>query len=247
MHPILFEIAGIPLYAYGLMMACAFVAGTWWAEKRGEKYGIPKGAFADSAVPLLLSSLIGSKILYLITTPPNIHGTWGDLLQNLRGGFVFYGGVIAGAATAWWWCRKRGISILAYTDAAAPGLALAHGIGRIGCFLNGCCYGAAHAHGVVLPALGDGIPRYPVQLYETAVEFLIALSIGFIKPSKPEHRGRIFGFYLIAYAPARFILERFREDPRGGAFVGLSISQWISVLALVGGLFLAFAPRTKKF
>lgn len=242
MHPILFEVFGVPLYSYGLMMALAFVAGTWWAEKRGPRYGLPEGAFADSAVPLLLSSLLGSKLLYLIATPPDLHGTWKDLLQNLRGGFVFYGGVIAGAATAWWWCRRRKVDIRAYVDAAAPGLALAHAIGRIGCFLNGCCYGSASAHGVVFPALSDGIARHPVQLYETGVELAIALGIGFIRPPAPEHRGRIFGFYLIAYAPARFILEQFREDPRGAFMLGLSVSQWISVLAFAGGLWLAVRP-----
>jgi len=190
----------------------------------------------DSAIPVLAAGLIGAKVTYLFTNRAEISGDWHALISLVRGGFVFYGWVAGGVAGAVWWARRRALPLLGYCDMAAPGLAFALAIGRLGCFFNGCCYGKPVGWGLVFPSLGDGLARHPTQLYEVAGATAIGLLLLRVPVPEPARRGRVFAWFLIAYAALRFTDEFLRDDPRGPMPGGLSVSQWLSIVGMLLGL-----------
>lgn len=151
--------------------------------------------------------------------------------------------------------RRRRIPLWKMADYAIPGLAAGHALGRVGCFLNGCCYGrAATAHpawGVVYPACSEpgqafaGVPLYPVQLLEAAGLLAIWSVLLWAYPRR-KREGEVFALYLLLYPPLRFALEYLRGDPRQGAW-NVDAAQWISIgLWAFGWALIAFLPRGKK-
>ncbi len=237
-HPVLIALGPVTLYAYGFMVAVAFALGTWASAVRAPRCGLVPEVVYDSAVPVLLAALVGAKVMYLLTVGPGPVRSAADLLGLLRGGFVYYGGVLGGALGALWWLNRRGVPALAYADAIAPGMGFAQALGRIGCFLNGCCYGKPFAAGLVVPSLGDGLPRHPVPLYEAAT----ALALGgllWIIPPHPARPGRSFGIFLVVHAVVRYGMEILRDDPRGDLLFGtLTPSQGLGLVGLAIGLWL---------
>ena len=161
------------------------------------------------------------------------------LLSDLRYGFVFFGGVLGSVATAWAAKSWLGFEFLALADYFSVALPLGHAVGRLGCLAAGCCYGRPAAWGIVFPVLGDGIPRIPTQLFEAAGGFAICLGLLLVPPPPPARHGRILGLFLVAYAILRFGIEFLRDDPRGSFVAGLSPSQWLSVVGLAIGAWLA--------
>ncbi len=247
MYRVLAEIGPITLYSYGFMMAISFFVGIWICGRRAAAYGFTRDQVYDSAVPVLLAGLIGAKIAYVATSWEDLSLEWRYWFSLIRGGFVYYGGVAGGAAGAIWWMRRRNLPPLGLGDLAAPSLGVALAIGRLGCWLNGCCYGTPVAWGCVFPGLHDVVPRHPVQLYEAAGTLAIGLGLLFVPHSLGAHRGRTFALFLIPYSFLRFSLEFLRDDPRGPVFAaGLSVSQVLSVAALAIGLWLLFRRGSEE-
>src|SRR5207245_2716245 len=154
----------------------------------------------------------------------------------LQPGLVFYGGLVGGAAGAWAYCRLYKISLLRFADCAAPGLALGHALGRVGCFFAGCCYGRPVAPSFPLAIVRDGVPRHPVQLYEAAGLMLLGLVLSTSAPRPP---GRLVTLYLIGYAVLRLFSEALRGDDEARGFVighVISTSQAIAIAILLGAL-----------
>ena len=185
-----------------------------------------------------LGGILGAKLLYLIVSWRQIQFERLldlDYLNALmRGGFVFYGGLLGGL-TGLLFCR-RVVNIQPYVRAAIPCVPLAHGFGRIGCTLVGCCYGTpydgpfaiCYSSSLFAP---NHISLFPVQAVEAVLLLLIAgILLLYINRHKGQNSLRL---YLLLYAPVRFILEFFRYDAERGIVLGFSISQWIS-LALIG-------------
>jgi phosphatidylglycerol:prolipoprotein diacylglycerol transferase len=157
---------------------------------------------------------------------------------------VFYGGLIGALLVAAWYMHRTHLPLLATADVFAPGIALGHGIGRLGCFSAGCCYGVeCHLPWAVtftdpnsqIPRELLNIPIHPTQLYESLAEFLI-FGILFWRISKPHSQGTIISLYLMLYSTARFIVEFFRYHEQGNLFGGpLDTSQWLSLCLLLLG------------
>jgi phosphatidylglycerol:prolipoprotein diacylglycerol transferase len=164
----------------------------------------------------------------------------------LQAGGVFYGGLIGALAVAWWYMRKMRLPLLRTSDVFAPGIALGHGIGRLGCFSAGCCWGvqcdrpwavtftdpaANRLVGVPL-----GVPLHPTQLYEALAEFAI-FAVLYWRSRKAHAPGTIIGLYLMLYSTARFIVEFFRNHEQGNLFGGpLDTSQVISLVLFAMGM-----------
>lgn len=251
MHPVLIELGPVTLYTYGLAMAVAFLIGVQVSARRAPRFGFTAEQMHDSAIPVIAAGLLGGKLVYLFTNRDEVIRDWRTLLTLIRGGFVFYGGVIGGATGALLWARRHRQSFLAYADMVSPGLAFSLAIGRLGCFLNGCCYGTSVAWGLVFPGLGDGLTRHPTQLYELVGATLVGAWLlrvpappagrqgrpGSIGPRMP---GQVWGCFLVAYAALRFAIELLRDDPRGPSPAGLSVSQWLSIAGAVLGAALLF-------
>jgi len=237
MHPEIVHICGFTLYAYGLALALAMAAGVWLSARRAARFGFAPDDVFDAAMPVVLSGLLGAKLLFLATSWREYAANPWAILASIRGGFVYYGSFIGGAAGAIAWLRWKKYPILPFGDVVAPGLALGQAIGRIGCFFNGCCYGGPVSWGVIFPSLGDGIARHPVQLYESAGTLLLALGLTRLAPQGKG--GRVLGLYLVGYGVLRFLLEILRADDRGPVLpLGLSVSQALSLAGILIGSFL---------
>ena len=239
MHPILFEIGGFPVYTYGVLLAAAYLLGLQFALVRARKLGLDGNRVMDLGIWIIISALIGAKLLLLVVDFETFSRNPRELLALLRSGGVFYGGLIAAVIVALWYLRRHRMPVWSVTDAFAPGIALGHVIGRMGCFFAGCCYGrptdvpwavtftneyAAQNVGTPL-----NVPLHPTQLYEAGAELLILGGLLLFEKRGRQFPGRTFWSYMLVYGITRFIIEFYRGDLRG--MVGdLSTSQFVSIL-----------------
>lgn len=195
-----------------------------------------------------LGAVIGGHMLYGVTNFPHIiHlvqnlsqiSSWSDLLNRLIlifGGSVFYGGLIGGIFAAWRYARRSRLDIGRYADTAAPAIPLFHAIGRLGCFLSGCCYGVEWSHGFIYrfsAAPGANfVPRFPVQLVEGCLNLLLFFLLLYLL-ERGKLPGRLLQLYLLIYPVYRFVLEFFRGDDYRGFLFGLSTSQILSIILFI--------------
>jgi phosphatidylglycerol:prolipoprotein diacylglycerol transferase len=199
-------------------------------------------------IVVVLCGIIGAKVLYIINDWSTYAANPREIfsLDTLQAGGVFSGGLLAAFMGAAWYIRKHRMPALATCDAFAPGLALGHAFGRVGCFSAGCCFGKPTDHfwGVIftnpLAYSISGTPLNvrlePTQLFESAVELVIFVILTWLF-SRKKFDGQIFGLYLMLYGIARYFLEFIRDDPgRGSVFGGImSGTQLIAILLVLGG------------
>ena len=141
MHPILFEIGRFPVYTYGVLLAAAYLGGLQFALMRARSRGLDADRVMDLGIWIIISALAGAKLLLLVVEHDMFSRNPAELLTLLRSGGVFYGGLIAAVGVALWYMRKHRMPTWSVTDVFAPGIALGHVIGRMGCFFAGCCFG----------------------------------------------------------------------------------------------------------
>jgi phosphatidylglycerol:prolipoprotein diacylglycerol transferase len=244
MHPILFEIGPFTLRSYGLMMALGFGFGIWLSSRLNRREGRSEEMIYDLSVWIMLGAILGARLLYVAVEPEQFaDGPWWDVLAVWKGGLVYYGGLLGGALSAYIWLRREKAPVWRVADCLAPGLALGQMFGRIGCYLNGCCYGyVSQRFGVVFPALaaqGDSQPHLPVELYESAYVLLLSAFLTWYMPRR-RYVGEVFVLYLLFYSIGRFILEIFRGDAERGVLISglLSPGQWLSLLGVLVAFFL---------
>jgi phosphatidylglycerol:prolipoprotein diacylglycerol transferase len=249
------EIFGLSfLHTYGALVAAAFLAGVWMATLLARRAKLDANEVANLSIYCALAALAGAKVMMFAIDLPYYTAHPGEIftMATLQAGGVFYGGLLAALGVAWWYLKKTGLPPLKTADVCAPAIALGHGIGRLGCFAAGCCWGtqcsrpwavtftspvASQTVGVPL-----GVPLHPTQLYEAFAEFLI-FGILYRRISKPHAAGAIIALYLMLYSAARFIVEFFRYHEQGNLLGGpLDTSQWISLALFAAGA-LYFARR----
>ena len=239
MHPILFELGGFPVYTYGVLLAAAYLLGLQFALRRARARGLDANRVMDLGIWIIISALIGAKLLLLVVEFDTFRQNPRELLTLLRSGGVFYGGLIAAVGVALWYLTRHRLPVWSVTDAFAPGIALGHVIGRLGCFFAGCCFGritdvpwavtfrneyAAQNVGTPL-----NVPIHPTQLYEAGAELIILGGLLWLERKGRPFPGRTFWSYMLFYGITRFIIEFYRGDARG--MVGdLSTSQFVSVI-----------------
>jgi phosphatidylglycerol:prolipoprotein diacylglycerol transferase len=264
MHPILFEIpkivfgdwtiGPIPIRMYGLMIGIGFLLGIFLASRRAKKEGIDPDRIMDMGVYLLLAAIVGSRILYVLTTLREFKANPLDVFAIWKGGLVFYGGLLAAIPVGIWYVRKHKLPVWKTADIMAPSIALGHAFGRLGCFFAGCCYGAV-CSGPLCITFHDrhslaplGVPLFPTQLMESGGEFLIFGILMFLWPRR-KYDGQLFWLYPIFYSILRFTIEFFRGDAERGVYFGglISTSQLIAVLMLGFSVFMLWKlGKTEK-
>lgn len=239
MYPVLFEVGGFPIYTYGLLLAAAYLLGLQFALVRGRKRGLDPNRIMDLGIWIIVSALVGAKLLLLVIEFDTFTRNPRELFSLVRSAGVFYGGLIAAIAVALWYLRRHRMPMWAVTDAFAPGIALGHVVGRLGCLFAGCCFGrptsvpwaitftnryAAENVGTPL-----GVPLHPTQLYEAGAELLILVLLLATERRGRRFPGRTFWGYMLLYGISRFVIEFYRGDARGMIW-GLSTSQFVSAL-----------------
>lgn len=248
MYPQLFHIGRFFLPTYGFLVALGVLIGLWISVRNSERIGINGDNAWNLGILVVLCGIIGAKVLYVI----NEWGTYSAhpseifSISTLQAGGVFSGGLIAAFVAAAWYVRRHHMPALGTCDAFAPGLALGHAIGRIGCFAAGCCYGKPTDHwwGVVFhnPLANEitGTPLNkalePTQLFESAVEFANFLFLMWLLKRR-KFDGQVFGAFLFIYGVARFFLEYLRDDPGRGSVLGgaMTGTQLIAIGLVIGG------------
>ncbi len=235
MYPILLKIGPIQLYTYGALLAAAFLVGIYLSMRAAEREGVNPDIVADAGILIILSSTVGARLFYIVFYDLRYtlqHPR--ELLRLQQTGLVFYGGLIFATLAGIAFFRWKKISIPLMLDIIAPSVALGQAIGRIGCFMSGCCYGkkTLAAWAVKFPNI-DNL-RHPVQLYESLAAFTIFLVLIWFQKRKTGV-GQVAWLYVLMYAAARFIIELWRGD-NPDILLGLTISQIISLVALAGTL-----------
>ncbi|OLC47847.1 MAG: prolipoprotein diacylglyceryl transferase [Acidobacteria bacterium 13_1_40CM_65_14] len=239
MYPRLFELGPITLYTYGVLLAAAYLIGLKLAMVRAKARGLDANRVLDLGIYIIISALVGAKLLLLVTDFRTFKADPHELLTLARSGGVFYGGLILAVVVALWYIRRVGLPLWTTCDVFAPGIALGHVVGRFGCFFAGCCYGkpTTKPWGITFTDpfaqsnVGTplGVPLHPTQLYEAGAELLILIVLLVTERRGRPFPGRTFWLYMLLYSISRFIIEFFRGDERGTVFM-FSTSQFISLL-----------------
>ena len=242
------EIFHIPfLHSYGVLVALAFLAGLWMAARLARQEHLNVDAVTNLGIYCALAAIAGAKLMMFLVDFRYYREHPGELFSfaTLQAGGVFYGGLIAALGISWWYMRKTRLPMLETADVFAPAIALGHGIGRMGCFAAGCCWGIECrrpwavtftnpvAHDLVGVPLGG--PLHPTQLYEAFAEFCI-FGILYWRIQHRRRKGDVISLYLVLYSSARFVVEFFRFHEQANPFGGpLNTSQWISLALLAVG------------
>ena len=247
MNPILIEIPipythiAIPVASYGMMLAISFMIGIYIASKYWARLGGDPEFMVNTSVYGMIFTLIGARVFYIIQN----HTEYFSLAHPSRildgfkvweGGLVFYGGFIGGFVGTFFYLYFKKVNPLAFFDAIAPSIGLGHFFTRIGCFLNGCCYGKPTSlpWGVKFPP-GSGPaqhftgPIHPTQLYESLAG-IVLFGILVFSFKHRKFNGQVFFTYLLLYSVFRFMNEFLRGDEIRGVYGSLSTSQWIGVI-----------------
>lgn len=233
------------IHSYGTLVVLGVAVGIAVAVARARRFGIER--FDELAVGLLglCGGLVGAALLYVAI---HLRMFLADPSLFAQPGLVFYGGLVGGAGAALAYCRAYRVDLARVADAGAPGLALGHAIGRVGCLLGGCCYGREVSSTFPLAVELAGARRHPVQLYEAAALALLAIATLFTPATLTRKPGATFLVYLGGYALIRFVVEYFRgDDFERGFFVSglLSTSQAIALVMLVGSAALLYRLARK--
>jgi phosphatidylglycerol:prolipoprotein diacylglycerol transferase len=243
MHPVCFHIGERPIYWYGVMMALAFIAGmvNWW--QLGRRAGRGWEFASDLGFWMMVSGIGGARLAYALSDWRYFAAHPAQILRVDQGGLIFYGGFIGALAAVIVIARRRRENPLALGDFVVTALPLGHALGRVGCFLNGCCYGRL-SDGPWTVSL-EGQARLPVQLYEVALNLLIFAELRRRYRQHPGRPGHVVAMYALLYSTFRFLLEFFRGDDRVRWWGGLSVAQYISLIIFGAGFLLWSCTRPR--
>ena len=253
MHPILFKIGALPIRAYGVLLITGFLVGLWRAlallkkrqttEPEGSPLRIDPDKFFDFSILMLILGLVGARVLYVILNwKSQFASAPASALKLWEGGLAVHGAILFGLLYMLYFCKRHKIKPLVLADVLAPSFAIAYVFGRIGCFLNGCCYGGEcdpklpWAMSFHKEGFSDAVklytpPSHPTQLY--AVLFNLAFfAILLLWERKSPRPGELFFGYVALYGVYRYIVDIFRI---GGTSATLSPHTFLS-LAQVASL-----------
>lgn len=252
MRSILFEIGPIPIRAYGFMLIIGFVLGLARAVRVAKKREINPERVMDAALIGLIAGIVGSRLVFMLLSMDEHSYTLSDIYRVWEGGLSFHGGLIFAIIAVAIYLRRVKIPFLQMADLLAPSAAIGYAFTRIGCFLNGCCYG----HATDLPwaisfrdaTLGGLItePSHPAQLYAFAANIAIFALLTRVEKLKRAH-GFTFFAYIGLYSIYRFLIEIVRKGVTADiAFAGITEAQILSIALLIVSAFFLWIKRASS-
>jgi phosphatidylglycerol:prolipoprotein diacylglycerol transferase len=242
MKPILLQINGFAIHSYGLMLAVAFIVGIIGARKTLRDQGGNPDSIVDLGIWILIGAIIGARLAYVVTEYRYFLMNPLEIIKINSGGLAFHGGLIGGFLAGIWYTGSHQLETWKIADIVTPYVALGYAIVRVGCLLNGCCYGLPTSVPWALRcAANDATLRHPTQIYS----MLGSLTLFFILRALRQHRqfpGFLFFLYIVLYSVLRFGVEYFREGAK--IYSWLSLAQVVCVImALVGLLVIGWQRR----
>ena len=218
MHPIFLRFNSFEIRWYGIMIALAFLAGTWIGIKEAKRKGYDSDLIYDLLFYVMIAGIAGARLYYVaasnlsyfIENPLDIVAIW-------RGGLSLHGGLIGGLLAGIWFCWRRGLAFWDFADLLTPSIILGQAVGRSACTLNGCSFGKPTGlpWAIVFTdpdaQAPHNIPLHPTQFYEMGTDFLIFLVLWNLR-TRMSFGGQLFLIWAMTYAVARFVLEFFRGD-----------------------------------
>jgi phosphatidylglycerol---prolipoprotein diacylglyceryl transferase len=252
MHPDLISIGPLTVHTYGTLIAVGFLVGLFIATRTGRQQGIDAQKIMDMGFLLIISGVAGSRITYILMNFSEYSSHPLNMLKLWEGGLVFSGGLLAAIITMTFYLRHHKLDFWRVGDVWAPALAIGQAIGRIGCFMAGCCYGK-ETHGFCGVVFTNpksiaplNIPLHPTQLYDSLSNFII-FAILMILSARKKFQGQVLLWFLIMHSTARLLIEKFRGDDRG-IFPGtnLTVTQFLAIVILISAISALFYLKTKS-
>lgn len=255
MLPELFRIGNFFLPTYGLLITLGFLSGLWLTCRLARRAGLDREAVLNLGIYSALAGIVGAKLLmllldldYYLAQPREIFS-----FSTLQAGGIYHGGLIAALLAAVIYMRRKQMPVVATMDLYAPGLALGHAIGRLGCFSAGCCWGVeSHLPWAVtftnptahrLFGTPIGVPLHPAQLYEVFAVALIFVLL-YRRYLRPHGPGVVIGLYLALYSGVRFLIEFVRVHDQANPYIGaFTLQQWLAVGLGITGAWLIWRAR----
>jgi len=242
MFPDLFSIGPFTLHTYGLFVATGFLVGLMVTVKIGKTEGITPQQTMDIGFLIIVAAIVGSRLMYVLMNISYYVERPIDIFKMWQGGLVFSGGIVCVVLAVLWYTRRHRLSFWKTADMWAPAMAVGQAIGRIGCFMAGCCYGkpTGSRWGVVFTdphSLAPlNIPLHPTQLYSSVSNFIIFFVL-LLLYRKKKFDGQVFLWLLVLHSTARLFVERFRGDDRGMVLEGgMTITQLVTLALLIGAI-----------
>ena len=217
MHPIAFNLGPLTVHWFGICIALAFLAGMWTASRRAPLAGVSAEAVTDLIVPwLLLGGILGARVMFVVTYWHDEFAgkPFTEIFMIQRGGLVFYGGLIGAALAVIIYSQVKKLPLWKLADILAPSVALGSVFGRIGCLMNGCCFGRACELPWAIPRLLGATDQpmvHPTQIYDALLNLFLFIGLAWLFRRR-KFDGQIFAVFLMCYAVTRSTVEFFRGD-----------------------------------
>ena len=239
-HPVLLDLGFLKIYSWGFIVAIAFIVATILSAKEAKRKKIDHEKIYSLVAYIIIGAIIGSRIGYLLFDLNNI-ANFLDIFKFWEGGLSFHGGFIGGTLFGFFYVKKNKLNFWKTADICTPSIPLAQAIGRIGCFLRGCCYGIETALPWGINYLGE--TRHPTQIYSSIALFGIFIFLSKQKYKK-NFNGALFLTYIIIYSVFRFFIEFIRTEPR--VLLGLTGAQIASIVLFVIAIFIFLRFKKKN-
>ena len=268
MRQVLFEIpyVGVKIFGYGLMLFFAFLGSMNIAARRARREGLDPEIVYDLALWVFIGGIVGARGFYVAQYWGTRIHSFAEIFEIWKGGIVLYGSIFGGALTFFGYRALRPFPLRPMLDVIAPAIAFGIAIGRLGCFLNGCCWGdtcdlpwavsfpqdsppwnAELARGLIPPDAVRSLRLHPTQLYSTVDGLVILMLLNAYFPLR-RRDGEVMGLLMLTYPVTRFLVEHLRND-EGVFSAGMTISQIISIGLFAGALaywaWLLSLPKTR--
>lgn len=256
MHSIALQLGSLTIYWYGVLVAVGFLAGLWTAGRRAPLAGVANEKIADVGPWLIVGALLGARGFYVVSywNEQFAGGSLWDIINVRQGGLVYYGGFVGAALACILYTRLKGLPLWRLADILAPSIALGYVFGRIGCLMNGCCYGRACSMPWAIrfpegnPLNSPTTPVHPTQIYDALLSLGLYASLAWLFRRR-KFDGQVFALYLMGYAVTRSFVELFRGDYSAEHLhSGLTPAHLVSVAIFAAGviLFSVQRPRVAK-
>ena len=229
MHPIICQIGPFKIYSFGVMLSVAVITCAIFLNRDARRHNLTSEFIFDLIFWVLMGGILGARLFYIFLNQNYFMANPAEIVMIANGGIAWQGGLVGGGLTGYFLIKKNHLPLWPTLDLVAPYIALGHAIGRIGCFLNGCCYGKEVPWGIYFPVHHAYL--HPTQLYESFSLFVIFLILKKAQGWFTAVPGKVFVLYLLLASLERFIVEFFRAD-HTFTWLGLSVFQIISLVVM---------------